>query len=277
MKTFVTINERIKDLRVERRLTQHQLAEAIGIPDSTYGDYELDGYLIPHTAVMQLAKYFEVSADYLLGMADIRKNRDTFQQSLHLSDDAIDTIIDGEMNHRLLSEILAHPAFKHLLIDAEIYVDGFFEESLQRNNTLIDFARKELSRKHGGTEDSIKGSLDLIHLHQDDYFSQILAKDLLSILEDIKEEHKNDIETSDSGYTVEELEQIADAVRSGGNKISGLIAAFSTALRIKRTPKNEEAAEKLLSGNTIDHNAFAGLLGQSKIVEPNARKRRRKR
>ena len=46
---------------------------------------------------------------------------------------------------------------------------------------------------------------------------------------------------------MDELEQIADAARNGGNKISSLIAALSTALQIKRTPKNEEAAEKLLS------------------------------
>ena len=114
-----------------------------------------------------------------------------------------------KINQRLLSEIISHPAFKHLLIDTEIYVDGFFEESLQSNNTLMDFARKEISRKHGDTEDSIKGSLNLIHLHQNDYFSQILAKDLLPILEDIKDAHKDDTETSDGGYTMDELEQAA--------------------------------------------------------------------
>lgn len=277
MKTFVTINERIKDLRVERGFNQHQMAEAIGIPDSTYGDYELDGYLIPHTAVMQFAEYFGVSADYLLGLTANREHDDTPLQTLRLSDDAIDTITNEKINHRLLSEIIAHPAFKRLLIDAEIYVDGFFEESLQSSNTFIDFARQEISKKYEGAEDSIKGSLDLIHLHQNDYFSQILAKDMLPILEDIKDAHRDDIETSDGGYTMDELEQIADAARNGGNKISSLIAAISTALRIKRTPKNEETAEQLLSGNTIDNNAVAGLLGQSKIVEPNARKRRRKR
>ena len=276
MKSFVTINERIKDLRVERGLNQHQMAEAVGIPDSTYGDYELDGYLVPHIAVIQFAEYFGVSTDYLLGVTDNREHSSTPIQSLHLSDTAIDTITNGTINHRLLSEIISHPAFKKLLIDAEIYVDGFFEESLHNSNTFVDFARQEISKKYDGAEDSIKGSLDLIHLHQNDYFSHILAEDLLPILEDIKDAHKDDTETSDGGYTMEELEQIADAARSGGNKISSLIAAISTALRIKRTPKNDEAAKKLLSGDTIDHNAVAGLLGQSKIVEPNARKRRRK-
>ena len=43
MKADITINERIKDLRTERGLTQKQLADAVGIAYSTYGDYEQDG------------------------------------------------------------------------------------------------------------------------------------------------------------------------------------------------------------------------------------------
>ncbi len=76
---------------------------------------------------------------------------------------------------------------------------------------------------------------------------------------------------------MDELEQIADTARNGGNKISSLIAALSTALRIKCSPKTKKPQKKLLSGEAIDHNAVAGLSGQSEIVEPNARKRRRKR
>ena len=33
--------ERIKDLRVERRLTGKELCELIGVPESTYNGYEL--------------------------------------------------------------------------------------------------------------------------------------------------------------------------------------------------------------------------------------------
>ena len=87
-------------------------------------------------------------------------------------------------------------------------------------------------------------------MHQNNYFSHILAKDLLPILEDIKDAHKDDTETSDGGYTMDELEQIADAARNGGNKISSLIAVLSTALRIKRTPKNED---KLGGSEVIEH------------------------
>ena len=70
MKADITINERIKDLRTERGLTQKQLADAVGIAYSTYGDYEQDDYFIPHTVVITLAKYFGVTTDYLLGLSD---------------------------------------------------------------------------------------------------------------------------------------------------------------------------------------------------------------
>ena len=61
-------------------------------------------------------------------------------------------------------------------------------------------------------------------------YVEYFAKDLLPILEDIKNSHKGDIETSDCGYTMEELEQIADAARNGGNKIRAFVLWLLLAL-----------------------------------------------
>ena len=132
MKANITINERIKDLRTERGLTQKQLADAVGIAYSTYGDYEQDDYFIPHTAVITLARYFGVTADYLLGMTDNRSRTNTGLDKLHLSDEAIDVICDEHTNKRLLSELISHPMFKQLLTDAEIYIDGYFDYNIHK-------------------------------------------------------------------------------------------------------------------------------------------------
>ena len=72
MKSDVTVNERIKDLRTEKGLNQGELAEAIGIPASTISDYEQDGVSIPHTAIITLADYFDISLDCLLCRTNIR-------------------------------------------------------------------------------------------------------------------------------------------------------------------------------------------------------------
>ena len=271
MKANITINERIKDLRTERGLTQKQLADAVGIAYSTYGDYEQDDYFIPHTAVITLARYFGVTADYLLGMTDNRSRTDTGLDKLHLSDEAIDVICDEHINSRLLSELISHPSFKQLLTDAEIYVDGYFDYNIQTYNAYVDFARKKLAEKNISS-DNYSGVIEMIHVHQNDYFSHLIANDFLPILEDIKNDHKDDKETSDGGYTLEDYEKIAETAQSS-NGIKGLIVAIKTAFHIKKSPLKD--TDQLITNGELNEDAATKLLSQSDLVEPNARKRRR--
>ena len=65
----LTIQERLKGLRVERDLTLEQLAEQIHLSKSALGSYEADEYKdISHYALIKLAKFYGVTADYLLGL-----------------------------------------------------------------------------------------------------------------------------------------------------------------------------------------------------------------
>ena len=69
MNTKLTIQERLKDLRVERHLTLEQLAEETGISKSALGKYESDDFKdISPFSIVTLAKYYGVSTDYLLGL-----------------------------------------------------------------------------------------------------------------------------------------------------------------------------------------------------------------
>ena len=52
----------------ERRVTQKQIADALGIPASTFNGY-VQGYSEPSLeTLIKLADFFKVSADYLLGI-----------------------------------------------------------------------------------------------------------------------------------------------------------------------------------------------------------------
>lgn len=67
----LSIQERLKDLRVERKLTLEQLAEQTGLSKSALGSYESDDYKdISHHAINKLADFYGVTADYLF--ADIQ-------------------------------------------------------------------------------------------------------------------------------------------------------------------------------------------------------------
>lgn len=71
----LTIQERIKDLRVERGPTLEQLAEQTGLSKSALGSYEADEYKdISHYALIKLAKFYGMTADYLLGLTETRND-----------------------------------------------------------------------------------------------------------------------------------------------------------------------------------------------------------
>lgn len=69
----LTIQEHLKDLCVERGLTLEQLAEQTNLSKSALGSYEADNFKdISHSALIKLAKFYGVTADYLLGLSEMK-------------------------------------------------------------------------------------------------------------------------------------------------------------------------------------------------------------
>ena len=65
--------ERLKDLRLEKNVTQRAIAAYLNITDTAYGFYE-QGKNYPNMEVLlKIADYFGVSLDYLMGRDD-KKN-----------------------------------------------------------------------------------------------------------------------------------------------------------------------------------------------------------
>ena len=65
--------KRIRDLREDNDLTQKQVADILGTAREQYNKYELGKQEIPFHHVIALAKYYNVSLDYLAGLTDIPK------------------------------------------------------------------------------------------------------------------------------------------------------------------------------------------------------------
>ena len=121
----LTIQERLKDLRVERGLTLEQLAEQTQLSKSALGSYEADEYKdISHYALIKLTKFYGVTADYLLGLTETKNHSNADLADLRLSDDMIDLLKSGRIDTALLCELAAHPDFMKLLADIQIYVEG---------------------------------------------------------------------------------------------------------------------------------------------------------
>ncbi len=66
------LSERLLDLRKERKLTRKEVAGNLNIVERTYQRYE-QGEREPTASVLaELADFYSVSVDYLLGRADQR-------------------------------------------------------------------------------------------------------------------------------------------------------------------------------------------------------------
>lgn len=64
------IGERLYDLRKEAGLTQDELAEILKINKHSISSYERNKSEPPDTIKINIAKYFNVSIDYLIGITD---------------------------------------------------------------------------------------------------------------------------------------------------------------------------------------------------------------
>lgn len=70
MKTYVEI---IRELREDRDLNQSQIAKVLGTTQQVYSRYEKGENEMPVRHIVTLCKFYNVSADYLLGLKEENK------------------------------------------------------------------------------------------------------------------------------------------------------------------------------------------------------------
>ena len=62
--------ERIRSLRIDKNLTQSNIAEKLNLKQNTYSQYEIGVLRYPVEVLIKLAKFYGTSVDYLLELTD---------------------------------------------------------------------------------------------------------------------------------------------------------------------------------------------------------------
>ena len=62
-------NERIREIREDNALTQQNIADLLHVGQRTYSDYESGKTRIPLDSLLLLARFYNVSVDYISGAA----------------------------------------------------------------------------------------------------------------------------------------------------------------------------------------------------------------
>ena len=235
MQPKLTIQERLKDLRVERGLTLEQLSAETGISKSALGKYEADDFKdISPFSMVALAKFYGVSSDYLLGLTEQKNHPNTELDALHLGDDAIEVLRTGKFNHRLLSELICHKDFQRFMLDAEIYVDRIADMRINDMNAVLEAVRQMALMKNGGdANDLYLRTLEVAQIREDEYFGSLIVDDLKVILRDIREQHRPDTMTADESALVATVQgQLQDAMNFEGSSEEKKARSFLVTLGI---------------------------------------------
>ena len=245
----LTIQERIKDLRVERGLTLELLAEETGLSRSALGSYESnDTKDISHYAVLKLAKYYGVTTDYLLGQSEMKKHPNAALADLHLSDDMIEVLKSRRLNTTILSELATHPDFGKLLADVEIYANGIAAMQIQNLNTWVDVVRAEILEKYQPAEnDSTVALLEAAHIDEGEYFSNRIHRDMDGILADIREAHRGRSESAPGTSVAEKLKaDLEEAANFKGSQVDKWLMLFCKQTQINYSKLTEEEKQWLI-------------------------------
>lgn len=274
----VTINERIKDLRTELKMSQQEFGVFLGIPASTYGDYEKDFAVIPSDIIIKICEKCNVSSDYLLGITNTRQLDNKDVASLYLSDAAIEKIRNGNLDLRIVSDLIESECFETLIADLDIYACGYYEKGLNQLNVVLDILRNGIPDIQNGASQTELTRIVGDDITQADYFLSVFGKDLLAIAEEIKEKHKDITIDTDVELTKEDLDRIIkagfDKDGKKKNNITGLTAVIAATFEILMR-KNDEAA-KLVAENKDDiDNVTNDYIVDSPAIESDARKRRK--
>lgn len=252
MKCKITLQERLKDLRVAHNLNLEELAKLTGISKSALGNYENDDYKeINHGNLVILAQFYNVSTDYLLCLTENKKHPNTDLINLHLSDDMIDLLLSGSINNRLLCEIATHDKFKELMADMEIFVDGVATKCFNDINDYLEDVRTEIIGQNPYVKEDIPlKTLSATQIREEDFFCHITHKTWDTILKDIRKNHEHDIDSiPDNDDKILSVQKVRQIMKSSENSIDKFIEIFCTSLQIKYkriSESKKESFRKLL-------------------------------
>ena len=65
-------NEGIREIREDNSLTQQKVADLLHVGQRTYADYESGKTRIPVDSLLILARYYNVSVDYISGASNVK-------------------------------------------------------------------------------------------------------------------------------------------------------------------------------------------------------------
>ena len=137
---------RLNNLRKDHDLSQKQLADQLHVTHSQISRIESGETKNPNISiVIDAARFFHVSTDYLLGITQITSPKSYDISELRLSEEAVTRLITRRIDVDILNRLLEHEHFPKLCIMIRNYFDDTIAEGIMARNKVINLAVDQLT------------------------------------------------------------------------------------------------------------------------------------
>ncbi len=252
MKT--TMGEKIKDLRVERHMTTKQLAQATGISEAVINGLENDiGRDVGYSRIVDLAKFFDVPTDFLLGFTESRITKNIELKELGLTDKAIEVLLAKRQDNELVSKLIEHTEFVNLINAIDIYIRQLAAKSINTINNLTVVVQRGVENYAAGAgqpegyDDAMK-YINETKVDEDEFLRYRITERFNQILRDLHSEFNADEQMpsviTDANEMSANMIDLLDMVKKGEVEIDSPMDAVE--LMMERMGVREEEMQDLI-------------------------------
>lgn len=210
------IRQRLLDLMKHNNVSQTELARKIGCNDSL-----LSRFLSKKTDklgdenIIRIARAFNVSTDFLLGVTTVPDRKNYEIDELGLSAQAARNLYTGKANAQVVNYLLESPRFLELTYILEQYLNDTVAAGYAAQNQLYA-TRSSLTRKSAKTKAAAQAANEINRLKTPVYQADLatIEKQFMMVVKEVKKEIGNDF-AAIRAMTAEEAEKMFSEITKG--------------------------------------------------------------
>ena len=193
-----TVRSRLLDLMKERKVTQVELATRIGSSESSFSRF-ITGKTdkISPEQIIRIARVFNVSTDFLLGIVDIPDRKNYEIAELGLSVQAARNLYTGIVNPDVVNRLLESARFAEVTYMIEQYLNDSMAKGFATQNQMFT-SLSAMLRGTVKTDAAVQAARDTnrmkVPVYQADQTT--IQNQFIAAIREVKQEVGNDIAAS---------------------------------------------------------------------------------
>ncbi|MBM6937330.1 helix-turn-helix transcriptional regulator [Pseudoflavonifractor phocaeensis] len=194
------LRTRIVDLMKYHKISQADLAVKIGVTESTLNRF-LTGKVekLGHEQVLRLARTFQVSTDFLLGLTEIPDRKNYEISELGLSVEAAKNLYLGKVQSDVVNRLLESPRFAEVTYLIGQYLDDTLAEGYALQNQMMTTLRSMLMGAVR-TDATVQAAREVNRLKVPPYQADLttIQNQFMAAVREVKQEVGNDLDAAKS-------------------------------------------------------------------------------